>query len=1071
MKCRETLFSACTRFKNITKNTLILFILFIAGETPSLAQLNISGIVTGNDGTRLVGVNVVLKGSTSGTQTDTSGFFHITAKKDEFLIFSFVGHETREYKIMNDLFVNMIMPELIDNLNEVVVTGYTSEKVKNIASSVVVVNPKLLVAIPDGQVEQMLQGRVAGLTVITSGEPGSESIVRLHGIGNFGDVTPLYIIDGVQGDLNSLNPYDIESLQVLKDAGAYSIYGVRGANGAIVVTTKKGKTGRTSIVFNTYFGETFPKKGLNLLTPQQNADLLWTSLRNSGILGTNGNPFDQRYGNGPTPILPDYIYAGQNVDTLYEGSPFVNPVLYNIDPSAPNYQIVPFNKTGTDWYHELFQPAFSQNYDISISGGMDKSHYLFSLGYLDQNGTMLNTYLKRFTARINTEFTVYNNLHLGENLQLTYRENPKYSKSLYDYRNEISRAMETDPAYPIYDINGAFVSLDGNNGSLESNPVAARVFAKDNIGNNWQVFGNAFAELDFLKYFLLRSSFGGTLTNYYNTDFQYGSYSGDIQNNLSEISGYSRSWTWTNTLSYSQVIGERHNIKALVGIEEISNYNRELGGTRQNFFTNDPNYRFLTNGTSAPTNYSIAGSSNLSSFISRLDYEYGEKYILSATLRRDGSSIFGPENQYGWFPALSLGWRITQENFLKESVWLTELKLRASWGKTGYYGNTDPLNQYTLYGGTAGDAFYDIHGISSGTIQQGFRTVRIGNAKTGWQEDIVTNIGLDAIFWNGKLSITSDWYDKTSSGLLFPVSLPDYIQGDAIPPNVNVGNIQNRGFDLLLGSKGRFSKNWSWDVLVTFSHYDNKIVTLNKIPYFDANGDLVRNAVGYPIGSFFGYEIIGYFQDTHDVASSPKQQDAAPGRFKYLDANKDGLISDADRVHFGNPNPQYSIGINIGINYKQLDFSTFFYGSFGNDVYNSIGDPQNSLSAWTPQRGLSHMAKAPILEADDNNFSNYATINSYGLEKGSYFRNKSMIIGYTFPVLTLQNIKIKRLRLYAQVVNLFTLTKYTGLDPELADHVVYETSGAQDSKSSFGIDNGNYPNNQIQIVVGINLGL
>ena len=424
-----------------------------------------------------------------------------------------------------------------------------------------------------------------------------------------------------------------------------------------------------------------------------------------------------------------------------------------------------------------------------------------------------------------------------------------------------------------------------------------------------------------------------------------------------------------------------------------------------------------------------------------------------------------------------------EENFLKESGWLTDLKLRASWGKTGFNGNTDPFNQYTLYGGSIpADAYYDINGNSTGNIQQGFRIIRIGNPKTGWQQDVVTNFGIDAIFWNGKLSVTADLYDKQSNGLLFPVKLPDYISGDAQVPNVNVGNVDNRGIDLLVGSRGRFSKNWSWDVSVTFSHYASKIVKINNLHYFDANGGLVngqaiglvRNEVGYPIGSFFGYKVIGYFQDDNDVAKSPAEDDAAPGRFKYLDANKDGKITDADRVHFGNPNPTFTLGVNIGINYKRFDFSTFFYGSFGNDVYDAVGayartDKLNE--SWTPERGMAHTAKAPILEANSY-FSTSATINSYPLEKGSYLRNKSLMIGYTFPSNSLQKIIVKRLRIYAQVVNLFTITKYTGLDPELHGYVVrVSPPNPEENKSSFGIDRGNYPNNQLQFLVGLNLGL
>ena len=372
-----------------------------------------------------------------------------------------------------------------------------------------------------------------------------------------------------------------------------------------------------------------------------------------------------------------------------------------------------------------------------------------------------------------------------------------------------------------------------------------------------------------------------------------------------------------------------------------------------------------------------------------------------------------------------------------------------------------------------GVSYYDIYGNSVGNIQQGFRPVRFGNAKTGWQEDVVVNVGIDGVFWNGKLSVTADWYNKKSTGLLFPASLPALL-GEATPPNVNVGDIKNTGIDIKLGTKGNFSKDWNWDLLVTFSHYNNKIVKLNDIPFFydgitpyNHNG-VIRNEVGYPIGSFYGYKIIGLFQDNADVAKSPVQDAAKPGRFKYLDVNGDGIISDLDRIHFGNPNPDFTLGLNIGINYKNFDFSTFFYGSFGNDVFNSYratdifnGKYRNSKTAlygsWSSQHPN---AKAPIPEYDLN-FSNNAALNNYSLENGSYFRNKTMILGFSFPKNWIQKIKIERFRMYIQVTNLFTITNYSGLDPELGNP----------SGSSFGIDHGNYPSNQRQWLVGVNIGI
>ena len=1053
---------------NIRKQALLLF-LYLFFTVIIFAQQKITGVVIGVNNLPLSGANVTLKGSRNATTTNADGVFVVNAKPEDALIISFVGYDPREIAVGAATSLKVSLALSANDLDEVVVTGYTAQRIKEISGSVSSVKSKDLVSVPAGQVEQMLQGRAAGLTVITSGEPGAESQVYLHGPGNFGNVKPLYIIDGVEGDVNSINPYDVESIQVLKDAGVYSIYGVRGANGVIVVTTKKGKGVKPKLSYDFYIGTTRPlSKGLDVLNPQEQADLKWLALKNSG------QPLsDALYGSGQTPILPEYLYAGPYIG-LPKGDARADVSHYNIDSTAgPIYAIVPFNKEGTDWFHELFKPATTQNHTITVSGGGDKGHYLVSFGYLNQQGTYLNTYLKRFTTRINTEFTLLNSVRIGENLQLSYSENPRVGS--------IDPALSYFPFLPVYDIKGNSASYGPSFGSgyqapgPASNPVTARILSKDDKYNNWEVFGNAFAEFDFLKDFTFRTSFGGPLNYHYYYNFSYGSYEPPppsalgSPNSFSESSGYSSSWTWTNTLNYFKTFKD-HHLKALVGTEEKSNYSRELGGKRIGYASNSPSYRFLNTGRpTGLTNYSFGSTSYLYSFLSQVEYSYMEKYFLRATMRGDESSVFGSENRLGWFPAVSAAWRLTEEDFLRNIEWLKDFKLRGSWGKTGFDGNTDPSNQYTLYGGGAGASYYDIYGNNVGNIDQGFRPVRFGNARTSWQEDIVTNIGLDAVFWNGELSLTADWYNKNSTGLLFPLSLPALL-GEATPPNVNVGDVKNYGIDLTIGSKGRFSKNSGWDILITFSHYNNKILKLNDVPFFDQG--IVRNEVGYPISSFFGYKVIGFFEDDADVAKSPDQTAAAPGRFKYLDANGDHRITGDDRVHFGNPNPTFTMGLNLGFHYRNFDFSTFFYGSFGNDVFNDYksrlniygyGGPNGKTAlydSWTPGH---HNATAPIQEINSNfsNGSNGGVPTSYNLEDGSYFRNKTMIIGYNLPKSLLEKIKVERFRVYIQAVNLFTITNYSGLDPELSGR----------NSSAFGIDYfGNYPNNQKQYVIGFNLG-
>jgi len=1045
-----------------------LTIIFYFKCYSAFSQQKISGFVRDiNDKQPLSSASVIIKGTNSGTSTDNNGFFRLIAKKGSTLVFSYLGYISQEVLIGSDSVLNISMSKFVSGLDQVVVTGYTSQKVKEITGSVTVVGGDDLTSVPDGEIEKMLQGKVAGLTVINSGEPGSVSNVRINGIGNFGDVTPLYIIDGVEGDINLLNPNDIESLQVLKDAGSYAIYGVRGANGVILVTTKKGKNGKTTMNFDA--SETVQEplsKGLDILGPQGQADYIWLAYKNSGQVDAQGNPSSPLYGNGPTPVLPDYIVNGNGYAA---NAPQVNPSLYNITPTAinPIYQIMKFNKQGTDWFHELFKPAFTQNYAFSASGGHDKDHYLVSLGYLDQEGTYLETFLKKITVRVNTDFSVNDAIRFGENIQLYQSQSPPGSPDIY-------HALLTDPYLPVYDIEGNSSSENGQRAGPADNPVTAQLLTKDNRFYQWHIFGNVFAEADILKHLTFRSSFGGGFYFFDSYTYTYGAYDpSQGLNSLDEITGYARSLTWTNTVTLSEKFKGGHSLKLLAGTETKSDYGRNQTGTSEGYLTNDPNLRLLGNGDGVPTDESINGmasSAFLSSFISRAEYGFKDKLFFTATLREDGSSVFGPENRFGWFPAVSAAWRITEENFMKKINWLTDLKLRASWGKSGFDGNTGSLNQYTLYSGGPGSSYYDIFGTSNSTVQ-GYTTVQYGNAKTGWQKDIMTNAGFESILWKGKLSITADWYQKKSTGLLFPVSLPA-ILGYATPPNVNVGEVDNTGVNITLGSRGSFSKDWGWNSSIAITTYHNKVVKLNDLPYLDDgpyNGiDYpVRQEVGYPEGSFFGYKIIGIFQNAADVSRSPVQQDAAPGRFKYFDANHDGVINDEDRVHFGNPNPIFTAGINLGVTYKNIDLSTFSYWSCGNDVLNETAGsldlsnggvtPKSSAAlygSWTPKNPN---ATIPIVE-NSFNFSNSDAVNSYPLEKGSYFRNKTFIVGYTLPARIIKKYKITRIRLYAEAANLFTVTKYKGLDPEVSG-----------STSAFGIDIGNYPANQRQYSIGINL--
>lgn len=1065
----------------LSKGTKQIFfsVLFVFLSSAVISQTKVSGKVKGPDSKPVYGATVTVKGTNVVTTTATDGAYTITMPPNSsVLVFSYVGFEVSEVTVRGNNVIDVAMKMQTTNLNEVVVTGYTAQRVKEITGAVSVVKVKDMVSQPSGQISEMLQGRAAGLNVINSGQPGQGGQIFLGGFGNFGNVTPLYIIDGVQGDINSINPNDVESVQVLKDAGSAAIYGVRGANGVIIVTTRRGRVGRPVVTYDGYVGTQRPlKDGWGLLDTKGRADLYDMAVANTPGAAHN-NP---QYGGGPSATIPYYILAGGSGGITDPNDPRADLSLYNNNYSAgPIYLITKANQAGTDWFHELFKPAFQMNHTLAVSGGNDKSRYLFSVGYLDQKGTFLGTYLKRYTIRLNTDFVVKNNIHIGENLQTIFRDNPQTG---IIGETTIGMTYREQPIIPVHDEGGGYGGTAAPGLGNASNPVADAERALNNKGYSLGVFGNVYAQVDFAKYFAIKTSFGGTFDNFYYYNYTYHTYENaenNAANSLQEVGGFDRSWTWTNTLSFTKIFNGVHSVKALVGSEAINNNGRGIGGTRTNFFLDDPNYRVINNGSpTGQTTYAAANIANspsqfpyqtaIYSLFGRLDYGYKDKYLVSAIFRRDGSSVFGPDSRYGSFPAFSAAWRVTEEPFAKNWTWLTDLKIRASWGKLGFAANTPPINQFTLFGSDPALSYYDINGTNN-SPDLGFRASQIGNPKTGWQEDKKADIGFDAVAFKGKLSVSADYYDKKSSKLLFQLALPAVL-GGATPPQVNVGDVENKGFDLTLGSTASINKDWKYDVSATLTTYHSNIVSIPGIPYFSdgglRNGSAVRNEVGHPISSFYGYKVVGLFQDAASAGASG-QQDAAPGRFQYADVNGDKVIDDNDRTFIGNPNPNFSLGLNISVSYKNFDFTTFFYGTFGNDVYNYTkywidfyqgfegNKSTRSLNeSWTPSRPTN---KVPIQEFTSN-FSSDGVVNSYYIEDGTYFRNKSMILGYTLPASILERAKIDRVRIYVQATNLFTFTNYSGLDPEVWSN----------SSSAHGIDWGNYPANQKQYLVGVNV--
>ncbi len=1050
------------------------------------AQKTVSGRVISNaDKQPIAGATVQVKGTKIATQTGSDGTFTISSAKEiETLIITVVGFEPLQIPAAGRSSIGDVVISLsASSLNDVVVTGYTSQRKKDITGSVAVVNIQTMKEVPGSSPEALLQGQAAGVTVINSGQPGGGSNIRVRGITSIGNVDPLYIIDGVQSDFHDLNMNDIESIQVLKDAGAVAIYGIQGSNGVVIVTTKRGK-GKATISYDGFYGTQRPlKNGFGLSGSQTYADAIWLANYNNSLI-----PGNTWWGLGGAtyapPTLSEYLQPTPYSNATGTANPAYvadqNPSTYNIVSN----QITKTNLTGTDWFHEIFKPAPWTQHTISAGASGDRSSYFFSFSYLDQEGTLIDTYLKRYSVRANTTFNVKDHIRVGENLYVFFKQNPQITNQ--NEGNAISLSYRIPPLIPVYDIMGNYAGTHSFTINNSGNPVADQQRGANNVGNDVQINGNAFADVDFLKHFDIRTSLGGTFDNSYYYNFQYTPYENaegsTAPNVFTEGAAFNTTWVWTNTLTYNQTFGSL-NVKALIGTEAKSFDGRGLSGQESNYFSTNPNYWTLATGTppssafsSANTSTGLPYHSSLYSQFARVDLAYQDKYLLAGTIRRDQSSLFATGQQTGVFPSVSAAWRLSQEDFLKNTSWLKDLKIRGSWGKSGSLSNVPGTNPYNLYSSNPFNSYYDINGISTGS-QNGFYASQYGNTATTWENDVLTDVGIDASV--NHFDLTFDWFQKKIDGLLFQAQLPNTAGGGAAP-FVNFGDISNTGFDFMLAYHDQVNRDFHFDISLTGTHYVSKVVSLPPgIQYYDnftnagSNriGAFTRIQPGHAVGEFFGYKVVGYFQNAADVTASPTQSGAAPGAFKYQDVNGDKVIDQNDRTWIGNPNPKFTYGFNLSATWKQLDFSAFFYGSEGADVFNYvkywIDFPQVFYGAvssdivsnsWSPSN---LNPKYPQLTTA-NTFSNAGVVNSWYVENGSYFRLKSLNIGYSIQPAALHKVGIDRLRIYVQGANLFTITKYTGLDPEL------QGSNLSD-QTNFGIDLGNYPANQKTFIVGLNL--
>lgn len=1039
---------------NIWRRVALFFLSMVFSAGVLYAQeRTITGKVSSAEEGPLVGINVTVQGTTTGAITDSNGDYSIRVPgANAVLVFSSIGYLTRQVTVGTQSVIDVILESDVTALQEVVVTGYSSQRRRDLTGSVGVVEPAKLTAVPTGNVSNALQGRTSGVTVVGDGRPGQTAKVRIRGFSSFENNDPLYIVDGVPTqDISSMNPNDIESISVLKDAGAASIYGSRASNGVIIVSTKRGSKG-TKVTYSMYYGTQDPGKGPeNLLDARGYADLQWLVYKNDGTSETH--PF---YG-----------------------------------PSSAASPSMPAWAGNTNWYKAITRSAAIQNHDITLSGGTDKAKYFAGLGVFRQDGIVIYTDANKYTGRFNTEFTfLKDRIKIGENLTFAYRTGRGVGN--LDEGSPIQQAAyRSQPIIPVVmtvavpdGLSHAFVPGDWGGTGIKprlgqaENVFAARTRSKDD--NNWsmRLIGSGFIDIKLMQGLNFKSTLGGTFNNGYWMSYSYKTYERSENNStqtFSEGAWYGSDWVWTNQLTLDKTFGE-HKILAVAGYEAAKyGVGRDASGTRGGYFSDEVLYRTLNNGaTLLNANSNLYTPTSLVSQFARADYMFMDKYMLSATVRRDGSSRFGPDTRYGIFPSVSAGWRISDEAFFEGVSFISDMKIRGSWGQMGNQLAVSPQNQFYSYGGDQGSSFYDIYGTFTGSVQ-GFRPTRIGNPNAKWETNETTNIGFEAGVLNNKITIKFDWYQKKTKDLLYRVELPG-TAGAAEAPYVNIAAMTNKGIDLELGYNEKFG-DLGFDASVVLTTYKNNIDKIAEgIPFFDAgnqtntanriNGVPSRNEVGHPMSAFFGYKVLGLFQNTSEVTSSPTQSGAEPGFFKFQDSDGDGQITPKDRVYMGDPNPKFTYGVNLTFTYKNFDLTSFIYGSQGNDIFNwnlwwvdfwpsFQGQKSTDLlnNSWTPANTGAKVPKA----SNKSNFSTNNEINSYYIEDGSFLRLKNLQLGYTIPESVTSKVDIGSLRVYVQGVNLLTATKYSGLDPEL---------GGWDT--SFGIDAGNYPLVK-QFLFGINV--
>ncbi len=1024
------------------KNALLLLLMMVSLATYAQDR-TVSGTITDDADNPLPGVSILAKGTQTGTTTNTQGEYSLNVPRNSrTLVFSYIGYKTTEVAINNESSINLKLEPTAEALGELVVVGYGTQKKSTLTGAVSSVTPKELTALPVVSATQALQGRVPGVQITNNSGPGTEPVVRIRGVGSVSlNPNPLYVIDGVPaGGLNNIDPKDIESLEVLKDASAAAIYGSRAANGVVLITTKKGTPGKLQINVDSYVGTQSAWRTLDLLNRDQYIQY------GTALVQASGQAVPGRFTNLNTPI--------------YEGATQT------------------FGQTDTDWQDVMFRNAPITDNQLSLSGGNATSRFYTSLGYFNQQGIMPNTEYNRYSFRINSDHKAKKWLTIGQTLLVA--ADHRIAERDGGGRSLIMNTMRMIPYWPTRDptkLGGFSTTAQGLDATDPENPLRiAEMEQQNQQENGFKLIGTIFAEVkftDWLRYkFTAGTDFASSRFNGFSPIYNDGNRTRPTAT-VSENRNQFFSTVFTNALTFEKTFGKHYiNLLGVVEQQNFSSRNISAQGIRP-----DNNIQVIQ-GVTNPNGSTTLSENTLISYVGRLNYEFAGKYLLGASIRRDGSSKFAPGNKWGTFPAVSAGWRISEENFMKTVSAVSELKLRGSIGQTGFNSLGDYEWQPLI---RANNTLYPFGNVN----QAGSYFNQLGNSDLSWEVTTMTNIGLDLSLFNNKINLTSEYYVRETSGLLLRVPTAVSI-GYSTSPLANVGSMRNRGFELSAGYT-HSGRDFNWNLTGMLDVTRNKVLSLstansniNSGSNSDFGGtDITRTEAGQPIQSFFGFVVDGIFQSDEEVKAANaaagtakfyQNEKTAAGDIRFKDLDGNGVINGDDRRYLGSYIPDFSYGLNWSGNYKNFDFTLFFQGVQGNKVYNGtkvIGQGMlrlfnastDVLNAWTPQNTDTDVPRA--VSGDPNN--NSRTSDRF-LEDGSYLRLKNLSIGYTIPADKIGKLTgniLTKARIYVSSQNLLTFTKYTGYDPEV--------SSKNGALLNNGIDYGQYPQART-LMVGVSLG-